>query len=62
MVPKISKMPVLQVLRSKVKILRRFYKILRGHASACWCVLKTMLFNSNSPVNIQADWEVPGLI
>ena len=36
------RVPVLQVLRLKLKVLRRFKKILRGHASACPCVLEAL--------------------
>ena len=39
---KLEKVPVLQAPRSKVKILRRFKKILRGHASGCPCVLEAL--------------------
>ena len=35
-------MPFLQVLCSKVKILRRLRKIVRGHAFACPCVLEAL--------------------
>ena len=37
-----QKVPVLQVLRSKVNFLRRFLKMLRGHAFVCPCVLETL--------------------
>ena len=39
---KYEKVTVLQVQRSKVKILRRFQKILRRHASPCPCVLEAL--------------------
>ena len=40
---KITKVPVLPALRSKVKVLRRLKQILRGYAFVCLCVLETLL-------------------
>ena len=42
MVPKYKREPVFQVPCSKGKILRRFHKIMRGHAYACLWVLEAL--------------------